>query len=129
MPGVLEEALLAMRAERPLYMVGAFGGCARLVFDALEGRSRPELHWDHQKTAAHSQELRSLYEQRGEAWDEYPAIADELKRRGLAGLRNGLTDDENRELATTRSAERIVELVLRGIQQSWRPAAAAGDAE
>lgn len=129
MPGVLEEALLTMRAERPLYLVGAFGGCARLVFDALEGRSRPELHWDHQKAAPHSEDLRSLYQQRGEAWDEYDAIAGELKTRGLAGLRNGLTDDENRELATTRSAERIVELVLRGIQQSNPPAAAAGDAE
>jgi hypothetical protein len=129
MPGVLEEALLAMRAERPLYLVGAFGGCARLVFDALEGRSRPELHWDHHKAAPYSEDLRSLYQQRGEAWDEYDAIAGELKTRGLAGLRNGLTDDENRELATTRSAERIVELVLRGIQQSNLPAAAAGDAE
>jgi len=129
MPGVLEEALLTMRAERPLYLVGAFGGCARLVFDALEGRSRPELHWDHQKAAPHSEDLRSLYQQRSEAWDEYDAIAGELKTRGLAGLRNGLTDDENRELATTRSAERIVELVLRGIQQSNPPAAAAGDAE
>lgn len=125
MPGVLEEALLAMRAERPLYLVGAFGGCARLVFDALEGRSRPELHWDHQKAAPHSEDLRSLYQQRGEAWDEYDAIFGELKTRGLAGLRNGLTDDENRELATTRSAERIVELVLRGIQQCNQPAAAS----
>lgn len=111
-----------MRAERPLYLVGAFGGCARLVFDALEGRSRPELHWDHQKAAPFSEELRTLYQQRGEAWDEYDAIAVELKTRGLAGLKNGLTGDENRELATTRSAERIVELVLRGIQESNRPA-------
>lgn len=122
MPGVLEEALLAMRAERPVYLVGAFGGCARLVFDALEGRSRSELQWDFQKAAPFSEELRTLYQQRGESWDEYDAIAGELKTRGLAGLKNGLTEDENRELATTRSAERIVELVLRGIQQCNRPA-------
>ncbi len=126
MPGVLEEALLAMRAERPLYLVGAFGGCARLVFDALEGRSRSELHWDHQKAAPFSEELRTLYQQRGEAWDEYDAIAGELKTRGLAGLKNGLSEDENRELATTRSAERIVELMLHGIQQCNQPAAAGG---
>ncbi|MBN1608514.1 MAG: TIR domain-containing protein [Polyangiaceae bacterium] len=128
MPGVLEEALLAIRAERPVYLVGAFGGCARLVFDALEGNSRPELQWDHQRVGPYSEELRTLYEQRGETWDEYDAIADELKARGLAGLKNGLTEDENREFATTRSAERIVELVLRGIQQCNRPAA-AGRAE
>jgi hypothetical protein len=124
MPGVLEETLLAIRAQRPIYLVGAFGGCARLVFDALEGHSRPELQWNHQRVAPYSEELRAVYQQRGQAWDEYDAIAAELKACGLAGLRNGLTEDENRELAATRSAERIVELVLRGIQQCNRPAGA-----
>lgn len=122
-PGVLEEALLTIRAQRPVYLVGAFGGCARLVFDALEGNSRPELQWDHQRVAPYSEELRTLYEQRGETWDEYDAIADELRARGLAGLKNGLSEAENRELATTRSPERIIELVLRGIQQCNPPAA------
>jgi hypothetical protein len=125
MPGVLEEALIAIRAERPIYLVGAFGGCARLVFDALEGNSRPELKWEHQRAAPYSEELRTLYKQYGETWDDYDAIADELKARGLSGLTNGLTEDENRELATTRSGERIVELVLRGIQRCNRPAAAS----
>lgn len=113
-----------MRAELPLYLVGAFGGCARLVFEVLEGRSRDELRWDYQRAAPFSDELRTLYQERGETWDEYDTIADELKERGVVGLRNGLTEDENRELATTRSAERIVELVLHGIQQSNRPASA-----
>jgi hypothetical protein len=124
MPGVLEEALLAMRAERPLYIVGAFGGCGRLLFDALDGGPRAELTWDHQKAAPFSEELRTLYQQRGEAWDEYDAIASELRTRGIAGLKNGLTEGENRELATTRSAERIVELLLLGIRACNRPAEA-----
>jgi hypothetical protein len=119
MPGVLEEALLSIRAERPLYLVGSFGGCARLIFDALEGRTRPELHWDYQKAAPFSEELRLLYQQRGEPWDEYDTIVNELKTCGLAGLKNGLTKEDNRELATTRSAERIIELVLMGLQNCF----------
>lgn len=124
MPGVLEEVLLAIRAERPIYLVGAFGGCARLVVDALDGVSRPELQWDYQRVVPHSEELRTLYQQRGVAWDEYDAVAAELKVRGLAGLKNGLTVDENRELATTRSAERIVELLLHGLQECYPPVTA-----
>lgn len=119
MPGVLEEALLSIRAERPLYLVGSFGGCARLIFDALEGRTRPELHWDYQKVAPFSEELRLLYQQRGEPWDEYDTIVNELKKCGLAGLKNGLTKEENRELVTTRSAERIIELVIMGLQNCY----------
>ncbi len=124
MPGVLEEALLAIRVDRPIYLVGAFGGSAHLVIDALDGVSRPELHWDYQRVVPHSEELRTIYQQRGEVWDEYDAVAAELKEVGLAGLKNGLTVDQNRELATTRSAERIVELVLHGLQQCYPPAAA-----
>lgn len=128
MPGVLEEALLSIRSARPVYLVGAFGGCAHLVLDALEGTARPELTWDYQRTVPHSDELRQLYQQRGQTWDEYGAIAAEFKSCGLKGLKNGLTLEENQELAATRSAERIVELVLRGLQQSYPPATAGTSA-
>jgi len=121
MPGVLEEALLGIRAGRPVFLVGAFGGCARLLVDALEGASRHELSWDYQRAVPHSEGLRILYQERSQSWDEYDAIAAELRVCGLNGLRNGLTLAENGELATTRSAERIVELVLRGLQKCYPP--------
>lgn len=121
MPGVLEEALLSIRAGRPIFLIGAFGGCARLVIDALEGVKRQELTWEHQRRVPHTDELRQLYKRHGYPWDEYDAIVDELKQRGVAGLKNGLTVAENGELAVTRSAERIVELVLLGLRQSYPP--------
>jgi len=120
-PGIIEEALLSIRAERPVYLIGAFGGCARLVVDALEGVERPELTWDYQKTAAYSEELRLLYQERGQVWEEYKEIETFLHNLGMNGLKNGLTIEENRELASTRSDERIIALVLRGIQNSYPP--------
>ena len=117
MPGVLEEVLLTVRAGLPIYLIGAFGGCARLVIDALEGKAREELQWEYQRRNSHSEELRKTYQEQGVVWDNYDAIAAELKAQGLSGLKNGLTVDENRELANTRSGERIVELVIRGLQQ------------
>lgn len=117
MPGVLEEAFLSLQAGRPVYLVGAFGGCARLVFDALEGIPTPELTWEHQRAVPHSEELRRMYQERGQTWDEYESVADFLRGIGLPGLHNGLTVAENRELANARSGERIVELILRGLQQ------------
>jgi hypothetical protein len=35
----------------------------------------------------------------------------------MSGPKNGLSVDENQELARTRSAERIVELVLLGLRR------------
>lgn len=115
MPGVLEEALLSIKAERPIYLVGAFGGCARLVIDTIEGILRKELSWEYQKKVPYSDELRKIHQERGQVWDEYEQISSLIKDRGYTGLNNGLTDDENRELATTRSTDRIVELIFLGL--------------
>lgn len=126
MPGVLEEVFLSLRVGRPIYLIGAFGGCARLVIDALEGVPRQELTWEYQRGGAHSEGLRSMYQERGQVWDDYESVATFLQSLGLSGLNNGLTLDENRELANTRSGERIVELVLRGLQQYYLPSGTAG---
>lgn len=118
MPGVLEEALSSIRAKRPTYIVGAFGGCARLVIDTLEGVPRQELTWKYQSAIAYSAELRKLYQERKLVWDEYEDISAFLRDCGYPGLHNGLSVDENRELATTRSVERIVELVFLGLNRA-----------
>jgi hypothetical protein len=126
MPGVLEEALLAIRAQRPVYLIGAFGGCARLILDALDGIERAELTSAYHQALPHGPELKKLYADRNLKWDEFEDIAVELKGIGISGLKNGLSVDENRELANSRSAERIVELVLHGLQQTNQQAAAGG---
>lgn len=126
MPGVLEEALLGIRARRPVYLVGAFGGCARLVLDALDGVERTELTSAYHRALPHALELKKIYEDRSAKWDDFESIAAELKTCGISGLKNGLTVEENRELATSRSVERIVELILHGLRQCNQPAAAGG---
>jgi len=126
MPGVLEESLLGLRAQRPVYLIGAFGGCARLVLDALDGIARTELTSSYHQALPHAPELKKLYEDRRVKWDEFESIAAELKTCGISGLKNGLTVAENRDLATSRSAERIVELVLHGLQQCKPPRIADG---
>ena len=38
--GLAEEALLALRAGKPVYLIGAFGGCAEAVIEALRKQAR-----------------------------------------------------------------------------------------
>jgi hypothetical protein len=38
-PGLLEEAYFALKTNLPTYLIGAFGGCARAIIDAEEGRT------------------------------------------------------------------------------------------
>lgn len=126
MPGVLEETLLGIRAQRPVYLIGAFGGCARLILDALEGIERVELTSAYHEALPLAPALKKRYGERGVKWDEFESIGAELKACGVSGLKNGLSVEENRELAASRSAERIVELVLHGLQQSNLPTSTEG---
>ncbi|WP_437296059.1 hypothetical protein [Sorangium sp. So ce426] len=122
---LLADAHLAAAARRPTKSGTTWGEYATKLRSLT---ASPELTWAHHRTLPHSEELKQLYAVRGLTWDDYHSIASELKACGVSGLRNGLTVDESRGLATSRSAERIVELVLRGLQQCYPPVA-TGDAE
>ena len=39
-PGLFEEAYMALRDGKSLFLLGAFGGCARAVIELLQGVSR-----------------------------------------------------------------------------------------
>lgn len=117
LPGVLEEVILAVDAGLPLYVAGGFGGCARAVVAALEGSRPPELTIDHQ--LAHTPRYGELVEvaRAQAASPDLDAIVERLAAIGLAGLRNGLGDADNRRLAATDDTEEVATLVLRGVHE------------
>jgi hypothetical protein len=114
-PGVLEEVLISLKHQQPVYLIGGFGGCARLVADVLSGRHREEMTWAFQQGAPHAAAMRELYETRGIGWWSYEDMTQFLHDTGIHGLRNGLSVAENQELFETLDLERIVELLLKGL--------------
>ncbi len=116
-PGVLEEVMIALEARQPLFLIGAFGGVAGLVADILEGRDRPEMSWEYQRQAPVAEEMRQIYEDRGDRWWDYPEMRQLLLDKGIAGLNPGLSVDEHRELLHTTDTMRMVELVIRGLDK------------
>ncbi len=116
MPGLMEEVLLSIEAHQPVYLIGAYGGCAHLICEALEGSRPPALTWDYHRTIPFIEELREFYDQRGATYEEYDAIYQRLSDGGYNLLENGLKFAENQELAATRSTERVIELILSGLQ-------------
>ena len=96
MPDVAEEALLSLQARQPLFLIGGFGGCTRYVAEALD---------------------------LAEPWAGSPngwAGRRELEEWTSSDLNNGLTLEENQELATTPFIGVAVVLVLRGIHRLRR---------
>lgn len=121
LPGVAEEALLTLRADKPLYLLGGFGGASRAVLDVLRGGHRDEFTsaWCESNVDGW-RTLVAAYDDNGTPALLPETMADELRDRGAGGLAaalaNGLPDAENDELEATTDTRRAVELVLRGLR-------------
>ena len=136
MPGVLEEVLLGLKGGQPVFLIGAFGGVAKLVIDLLQGKGHPAARWDFQSRAPFAEDVRHMYLTRGQKWwyyadeprvaemqvDDPRSIADFLadawKPRPHLGWETGinpLSREQNLELFATVDLARMVELVLTGL--------------
>lgn len=140
-PGLLEEASLTLGAGKPLYLLGGFGGCARLLVAALRDKQRPvELTRAYQRAHPRLARYRGAtgqeqheevpfeqleqsylrYEQDpeiGQEQIEYDTCVDRFLHAHISDLRNGLTDDENLDLFVTSDLDRIVYLLMKGLAQ------------
>ena len=91
MPGVAEEALLSLRSEQPVFLLGGFGGCARDIAETLG--------------------LVDTWASSREWWPERV----EFESFGSDSLKNGLSKEENRLLAQTPYPDQWLPLLLRGL--------------
>jgi len=104
LPGIAEEALIQMTRKAPLYVLGGFGGCARDLVNLMGISPR-----DTSRSAAVGQ------------W----AASDAFRNFGVNHLNNGLSAEENRQLADTVYPDQAMALVLRGLMTlSSRPRSA-----
>jgi SLOG cluster2/TIR domain len=125
MPGIVEEALLTVRARAPLYVMGGFGGAARLVAKAIRGERPKGLTREFQEAESPSYaDVMKTYRREMATRPEltlpeisYEAIVQEFADYGLAGISksNGLTEDENREMFATGSIDSALFLLMKGL--------------
>lgn len=91
MPGVAEEALMSLRAQKPLYLLGGFGGCAREILDLMD--------------------VENLFGKSAPIWPS----ADEFKKYRFDDFHNGLNGQENTALAITPHIDQAIILIIRGL--------------
>jgi hypothetical protein len=96
MPGIAEECLLSIKARKPTFLVGGFGGCAGDIVATMRNTSSPA--------------------KRNTEW----TARERFRSIRLADLRDGLKPDESLRLATTRHVDEIVTLLLRGLERRPR---------
>jgi hypothetical protein len=123
MPGIAEEAMCALRANLAVYIVGAFGGAARLLAESLTTSRWPDAF----RIDAHESDptfKRMLEGAKDAGCSDVPTDAfNELEatitsvREDLFRLHNGLDEKDNRELMLTSDLGKVVRLVTKGLSK------------
>jgi hypothetical protein len=121
MPGILEEILIAKRLNKPLFLLGGFGGVVGAVCDVLKGGCPKSLTEAGQLTNCMNDQVKEaldLQNKEKAIWGEpvnYDAIVAELATLGIAGVstENGLSVDENKQLMSSTDINQIVELLFK----------------
>jgi len=118
-PGIVEEALLAIRSDKPLFLAGFLGGATEQIIDAMEGKRMPDDFCPkppedlYRRFSAREAEIGFISDRvidREGVWNEFAEA-------GITRLArtNGLTVEENQQLFHTPVIDAVVELVLTGL--------------
>ena len=103
MPGVLEEALLAIVAAQPIFLTGGFGGVTHDIVRTVNAEAAAWLPVDSGQVA-------------DAGWQSgIEALSQAIAGRGWTALSNGLDEAENIRLAATHRPSEIAALVGLGL--------------
>jgi hypothetical protein len=122
LPGIMEEAALAIAHHKPLFVLGAFGGCAKAVGEALLGDNPELLTWSYQTSQSPDyEEMLNFYNQNSIEGSphqviDYSSLMEVFSDTGFDGLNNGLTELENHRLFEVEDLDEMVYLILKGLQ-------------
>jgi len=133
LPGIFEESLLALEYDRPLYLLGGFGGAAEVLARALLSPAESlapalTLAWqcDQNRSVARLHELSQGFALPAGVRTTAQGLADLAGRVSQAklslsgALRTGLSEAETRELLATRDMAQAVRLVRKGLDAELR---------
>jgi hypothetical protein len=109
MPGIIEEAIYAVEAGQPLYVVAGFGGAAALVAEALD---IDDLSW-----AADSFPKRPAHHRIDKSLDQLRSAA---RSSGWCATSCRLEENELRQLSASSRPSQIASLVVNGLAQIHR---------
>jgi hypothetical protein len=117
-PGILEELLIAIQHNNPLYLIGAFGGITKDAIEALNGKQPESFSDEYYFDNADYKSMFSIYNTKHSTdtidFKKYLSILLSIGLKGIAEL-NGLSEKDNLRLTVTPHISEAVYLILKGL--------------
>lgn len=115
MAGVLEEFIIAKRMGHPIYLVGGFGGIARMLVELIEGKRTVQSFIDAANEDALYSQLMDFYKLQGK-----PIDYSVLEGLSIVDLNTGLCEKKVRTLFHSTNIMEIVSIILEGLKNIVR---------
>ena len=113
MPGILEEVLLAVEQNKPVFLLGGFGGMSERICRYLSTGILPE-----ELTKEWQMFNSSVYFQTVSEYNNHNMSIDysKINKLNIASLNNGLSEGENKRLFTTPFLDEVITLISIGLR-------------
>lgn len=119
-PGLVEEAYLALKSKKPVFLIGAFGGATQCIIEALKNGKPPELTEEFQFSNNGYEDFKNYYNKEAKRLGleliNYDDLLAFFNSKGISSLNNGLNDEENEVLFKTTNFIEMISLVLKGLR-------------
>lgn len=119
MPGIVEEAYYSLKANKPVYIIGGFGGAAKSLSKVICGEVPKELTNEFQYDNPFNQEFKKIYVDKASVPIDYDKLIDFFKQFNIDRFSeiNGLSVNENLLLFESQNIHEIVFLIMKGLKQ------------
>lgn len=124
MPGVLEEVALSLHSQKPIFLLGAFGGVVSHICNMLEDKHSPEVfteEWQILHTSGYS-DVQNIAKAHGHQCD-YETITELINSQNLSTLANrcGLLEAEYLTIMRSPFIDECLHLILKGLNALNKP--------
>ncbi|WP_152268771.1 hypothetical protein [Agriterribacter humi] len=118
LPGIIEEAYYSLQANKPIYIIGGFGGAAKSLSRVIRGEVPKEFTNEFQYSNSFIQEFKKTYSDKASVLIDYNQLFDFFKQYNLERFSkmNGLSVDENIVLFESQNIHEIVFLIMKGLK-------------
>lgn len=119
--GILEEFIISHTKEHPIYLLGGFGGASKAIVDIIENNSSETYLLEEARKDPFYKDFMDYYNKKENIFPiDYAKVYKKIQESGFAGLRNGLTDEENKLLFQSTNVLEIVALILKGLNNKFQ---------
>jgi hypothetical protein len=120
--GILEELLIAIEHDHPVYLVGAFGGITKDAIEALKGNEPDsfsnEYYFDNEDYKKMFLLFNGKHPNNTIDYQKYLATLQQIGLNKIAE-QNGLSVEDNLRLTTTPHISEVVYLILKGLTKRF----------